>query len=160
MCRTEVAPTLYVAQEHVMIVGLMEIHFLFQLHSIHACWEKPPSPHPHPPPPLPCHPPLFLNLSLCQSPPCNCIFVFLTRWMWSAYPLSSRPITSHHVGDPFCHKWPSAFNKTREASEAGVVKRSLALRSQSQSAVVMESGVRKLYFPRGHSGILWVICST
>lgn len=78
----------------------------------------------------------------------------------SAYPRSSRPITLHHAGDPFCHKWPSAFNKTRGASEAGVVKHSPLRRPPRRSAPVMESGVRKLYFPRGHSGILWVICST
>lgn len=48
----------------------------------------------------------------------------------------------------------------RGGSEASVVKCSLPLHSPHLSATVMESRVQKLYFPCGHSSILWVICST
>lgn len=48
----------------------------------------------------------------------------------------------------------------RGGSDASVVKCSLPLHFLHLSATVMESRVQKLYFPCGHSSILWVICST
>lgn len=118
---------------------------------------------------------LFLHAQLCYVLQRITFFIFLLRPFWlsvcsriffpltsqpsSAKLLSSWPITFHHLSYPFYHKWPSAFNKTREGSEASMVKRSLPLHFPLLSAVVMESHVWKLYFPCGHSSILWVICS-
>lgn len=92
--------------------------------------------------------PVFL-LRVFESPICSCVFFPLTSQTSSAKPPSSWPITFHHLGYPFCHKWPSAFNKTREASEASMVKRSLPLHFPHLSAVVMESHVWKLISPVG-----------
>lgn len=148
---SEVAATLYVVQEHVMIIAWWKFTFSSSLTPATAAGKSPT--------PLFFHP--FLSF---ESVPISSLqlHLHLPHLLDHRPPirLSSRPITFHHAGYPFCHKWPSAFNKTRGASEAGVVKHSPPRRPPRRSAAVMESGVRKLYFPRGHSSILWVICST
>lgn len=148
---SEVAATLYVVQEHVMIIAWWKFTFSSSLTPATAAGKSSPLPFFSPFPFIWERANLLPAIASSSSSPAR---------PRSAYPLSSRPITFHHASYPFCHKWPSAFNKTRGASEAGVVKHSPPRRPPRRSAAVMESGVRKLYFPRGHSSILWVICST
>lgn len=101
---------------------------------------------------------IFLLMPI-KAPSCSCVFFPFTSDVLGQAPIFFWPITFHHLGYPFRHKWPSTFNKTREASGASMVKRSLPLHFPHLSAVLMESHVWKLYFPCGHSSILWVICS-